>query len=45
VRCVIGMLQGSFGYNLELIVERLDFRYQHYWRNGAGWHQGLILPP
>ena len=26
VRCVIGMLQGSFGYNLELIVERLDFR-------------------
>ena len=45
VRCVIGMLQGSFGYNLELIVERLDLQYQHYWRDGAGWHQGVILPP
>ena len=45
VRCVIGMLQGSIGYNLELIVERLDLQYQHYWRDGAGWHQGVILPP
>ena len=43
--CVVGMLQGSFGFNLELVVERSDLRYQHYWRDGAGWHQGVIFGP
>jgi hypothetical protein len=42
--CVVGMVQGSFGFNLELLVERTDLRYQHYWRDGAGWHQGVVLP-
>jgi hypothetical protein len=45
VRCVVGMLQGSFGFNLELVVETLDVRYQHYWRDGAGWHQGVVFGP
>lgn len=40
---VVGLLQGSFGFNLEMIVERLDGRYQHYVRNGSGWHAGAII--
>jgi hypothetical protein len=27
----------------ELIVQRTDDHYQHYWRDGAGWHGGPII--
>jgi hypothetical protein len=40
---VLALLQGSFGGNLELIVQRWDGRIQHYWRDGAGWHAGAIV--
>ena len=30
---------------MELVVETLDLRYQHYWRDGAGWHQGVVFGP
>jgi len=43
VRRVVGLLQGSFGFNLELVAERTDGRYQHYWRGGAGWNAGPII--
>jgi hypothetical protein len=43
VRRVVGLLQGSFGFNLELVAERFNGRYQHYWRDGQGWHAGTIL--
>jgi len=43
VRRVVSLLEGSFGFNLELIVERTDDRYQHYWRNNQGWHAGVII--
>ncbi|MCJ1678589.1 C1 family peptidase [Streptomyces sp. APSN-46.1] len=40
---VTGMLQGSFGFNLEVIALRTDRRLQHYWRDGAGWHEGPVI--
>lgn len=43
VRRVVGLIQSSFGTNLELIVERIDGRFQHYWRDGTGWHPGMIV--
>ncbi|KOY57139.1 peptidase C1A [Streptomyces sp. XY332] len=42
---VTGMLQGSFGFNLEVIVLRTDRQLQHYWRDGAGWHEGPVIGP
>ncbi len=45
VAAVASLLQGSFGFNLEVIVLRTDRRLQHYWRDGAGWHEGVIIGP
>ncbi|MFD4867977.1 C1 family peptidase [Streptomyces sp. NPDC058412] len=45
VAAVTGMLQGSFGFNLEVVVLRTDRRLQHYWRDGAGWHEGAVIGP
>jgi hypothetical protein len=42
-RRVVGLLQSTFATNLELIVERTDGRFQHYWRDGAGWQAGVIV--
>ncbi|HFJ9274728.1 hypothetical protein PDL68_23320 [Bacillus cereus] len=43
VQAVIGLLQSTFGFDLEMIVLRSDQRLQHYWRDGAGWHEGQII--
>ncbi|WP_424212872.1 C1 family peptidase [Streptomyces sp. BI20] len=40
---VIGLVQGSFGFNLELIARRRDGRSQHWWRDGSGWHEGGVI--
>jgi hypothetical protein len=40
---VIALVEGSFGFNLEVIVLRFDGLLQHYWRDGAGWHEGVII--
>ncbi|MFD9724167.1 C1 family peptidase [Streptomyces sp. NPDC059072] len=45
VTSVTGMLQGSFGFNLEVIVLRTDRTLQHYWRDGTGWHEGSVIGP
>ncbi|MFD6873444.1 MULTISPECIES: C1 family peptidase [unclassified Streptomyces] len=45
VQAVTGMLQGSFGFNLEAVVLRTDRLLQHYWRDGAGWHEGQVIGP
>lgn len=54
VAAVTGMLQGSFGFNLEVVVLRTDGLLQHYWRGGAsrtgsgggvGWHEGAVIGP
>ncbi|MGD3109364.1 C1 family peptidase [Streptomyces sp. YGL11-2] len=43
VRRVLGLLQSTYGSNLELIVESNDGRCQHYWRDGGGWHPGPVI--
>jgi Papain family cysteine protease/FG-GAP-like repeat len=43
VLAVAGLLEGSFGFNLELIALRTDNQLQHYWRDGSGWHEGPII--
>ncbi len=42
---VMGIVQGSFGFNLEVVARRQDGTSQHLWRDGAGWHQGVIIGP
>ena len=43
VSSVVALVEGSFSFNLELIVLRTDKKLQHYWRDGAGWHEGPII--
>lgn len=43
VRRVIGLIQSTYATNLEVIAERTDGRYQHYWRDASGWHTGVII--
>jgi hypothetical protein len=45
VRAVVGLVEGSFGFNLEVVVLRTDNRLQHYWRDDTGWHEGPIIGP
>ena len=43
VKHVWGVIESSFGFNLEVIVERTDDLPQHYWRDGQGWHEGAVI--
>jgi hypothetical protein len=43
VMAVTGLCQGSWGMNLEVIALRTDHKLQHYWRDGAGWHEGSVI--
>jgi C1A family cysteine protease len=43
VQAVAGLVEGSFGFNLEVIILRTDRQLQHYWRDGAGWHEGVVI--
>lgn len=43
IQCVISLVEGSFGFNLEVIVLRTDNKLQHYWRDGGGWHEGVVF--
>lgn len=43
VRRVLGLIQSTFGTNLEILVENTDGSTQHYWRDGAGWHAGPVI--
>lgn len=45
VAVVAGLCEGSYGMNLEVIVLRNDQQLQHYWRDGAGWHEGPVIGP
>jgi len=45
VHSVVGLVEGSFGFNLEVIVLRADNRLQHYWRDRTGWHEGPVIGP
>jgi hypothetical protein len=43
IRRVVSLLQGTYGANLELIAEREDGTYQHFFRDGAGWHPTVVI--
>lgn len=43
VQAVASLIEGSFGFNLEVIALRFDRKLQHYWRDGSGWHEGVII--
>lgn len=43
IRTVLALVEGSFGFNLEVVVLRNDNKLQHYWRDGSGWHEGVVI--
>ena len=43
VKHVWGLMQSSYGCNLELMVEKNDGSLQHCWRDGDGWHEGAVI--
>ncbi|MBY0231510.1 MAG: hypothetical protein K2W96_19670 [Gemmataceae bacterium] len=44
VERVMSLVQGSFGFNLEVIVRRKDGKLQHWFRDSGGWKAGAVLP-
>ena len=42
---VLALVEGSFGFDLEVIVERTDKQLQHYYRSGSQWYSGAIIGP
>jgi hypothetical protein len=44
VERVCGLLQGSYGFDLEAVVVRYDGGLRHYWRHGGAWETGRVLP-
>lgn len=40
---VVGLLQGTYATNLEAIIQLTHGHYQHYWRDGTGWHAGAVV--
>jgi hypothetical protein len=43
VQEVLGLIESSFGFDLELIALLTDGSLQHFWRDGAGWHAGPVF--
>jgi len=43
VKHVWGLVEGSFGFNLDVVVEKTDSSLQHYYRDGDGWHEGVLI--
>jgi hypothetical protein len=43
VASVVALVEGSYGFNLEVVVLRKDKMLQHYWRDGNGWHEGAVV--
>lgn len=43
IMAVAGLLQGSYGFNLECIVLLYTGHIQHWWRDGSGWHPGVVI--
>ncbi|KHK96075.1 hypothetical protein LK09_17225 [Microbacterium mangrovi] len=41
----LAIVQSSFGFNLEVVARRQDGNMQHFWRDGSGWHDGVIIGP
>jgi C1A family cysteine protease len=45
IRSVVALVEGSYGFNLEVVALRSDNQLQHFWRDGAGWHNGPVIGP
>jgi len=43
VQAVIALIEGSYGFDLEVVALRTDGQLQHFWRDGAGWHTGPVI--
>jgi hypothetical protein len=39
----LALVEGSFGFDLEVVALRTDANLQHYWRDGGGWHAGVVI--
>ena len=40
---VVGLVEGSFGFNLEVVAQLSNGGYQHFWRDSSGWHSGVVI--
>ncbi len=40
---VLGLIQSSYGFDLEVIAELSNGGVQHFWRDGNGWHAGPVF--
>jgi hypothetical protein len=40
---VLGLIQSSFGFDLELVALLTNGSLQHFWRDGGGWHPGPVF--
>ena len=43
VKQVLGLIESSFGFDLELVALLSDDSLQHFWRDGGGWHAGPVF--
>lgn len=43
VKQVLGLMQSSYGFNLELIAELDNGKLQHFSRDGSGWHARKVF--
>jgi hypothetical protein len=43
VEQVLGLVESSYGFDLEVIAQLKDGSLQHFWRDGAGWHNGPVF--
>ena len=43
VEQVLGLIESSFSFDLELVALLSDGSLQHFWRDGSGWHAGPVF--
>jgi hypothetical protein len=43
VKQVLGLVEGSFGFNLEVVAELDNGGLQHFYRDGSGWQSGPVF--
>ena len=43
VKQVLGLMQSSYGFNLELVAELDNEKLQHFSHDGSGWHARTVF--
>jgi hypothetical protein len=43
IKQVLGLIESSYGFDLEVVAELDDGSLQHFWRDGGGWHPGPVF--